>query len=507
MYKSFIEIISHPREYGVTTFLLGTLFILSVYHFFLYYQSKDKTYLLYSSYTLLIFLAQFWVTKNDFFYYSTHGIRDIIEATHFNKVTIEWIYNVLYFIFIWKFVDIDTQFSRKYKLIKKATSILIATAILMQLVDTFFYNPQFSFVENVYALAVIPIILIMSGFSLKYLFKAKSPIKYYGIFGSISLLVFSLIAFGIMFLDENISMYSPIVFYTGVFIENIGFSLGLGKKQKLIIENQKAMQEELESQLALNKYLKEKLRVKLESEIALKSKTINDLHKKSAEEKIKQLETKYEKELAELKVSSLRSQMNPHFIFNSLNSIKHYIIDNDAKKAIYYLNKFSKLIRKILEGAREQEVTLANELETVKLYLTIENIRFNNEIVIAYDIDERIKVETIKVPPLILQPFLENAIWHGLSSKEGEKKVTISVLQKADTIALIVEDNGIGREKAQLIKAGKVHKNKSIGIDLTIDRMERFIKDYDANYSLEIEDVIKQNNVVGTRVTLNIPLA
>ena len=134
-----------------------------------------------------------------------------------------------------------------------------------------------------------------------------------------------------------------------------------------------------------------------------------------------------EKKLLTLEQSMLRSQMNPHFLFNSLNSIKLYIINNERKNAVHYLNKFSKLVRKILEASSQREIALAEELETVALYMNIENIRFSNEINFTVDIKDDIDTHLIKVPSLILQPFLENALWHGLSSKDGEKKIDLEI--------------------------------------------------------------------------------
>ncbi|MAD97411.1 MAG: sensor histidine kinase [Flavobacteriaceae bacterium] len=128
-----------------------------------------------------------------------------------------------------------------------------------------------------------------------------------------------------------------------------------------------------------------------------------------------------EKRILTLEQDVLRAQMNPHFIFNTLNSIKHYIINNEQKNAVHYLNKFSKLVRKILEYSSVKEISLKEELETMNLYMNIENIRFSNEIKFNLNTDESLNLMQVKVPPLVLQPFLENAIWHGLSSKKGEK--------------------------------------------------------------------------------------
>ena len=143
-----------------------------------------------------------------------------------------------------------------------------------------------------------------------------------------------------------------------------------------------------------------------------------------------------EKRILTLEQDVLRTQMNPHFIFNALNSIKHYIINNEQKNAVHYLNKFSKLVRKILESSTLKEVSLHEELETMDLYMNIENIRFSNEINYEINVDDTLNLSAIKVPPLVLQPFLENALWHGLSSKKGDKKIILSVFQPSKDFQL-----------------------------------------------------------------------
>lgn len=215
-----------------------------------------------------------------------------------------------------------------------------------------------------------------------------------------------------------------------------------------------------------------------------------------------------EKKILTLEQDMLRSQMNPHFIFNSLNSIKLYIINNEKENAVYYLNKFSKLIRKILIASKEKEISLAEELDTMALYLNIENIRFSNEIHYETHIDEDIDLEGIKVPSLILQPFLENALWHGLSTKKDNKAIIIDISKKNDGfVSISITDNGIGRKEAEKIKNKKLLKRKSLGIALTTERLSNFFKGYNKEYSIEIEDLYdKENKPSGTRVILNIPI-
>ncbi len=217
---------------------------------------------------------------------------------------------------------------------------------------------------------------------------------------------------------------------------------------------------------------------------------------------------KNKQKITTLEQDALRAQMNPHFIFNALNSIKLYIINNEQKNAVHYLNKFSKLIRKILEVSAIKETSLAQELETMDLYMTIENIRFSNEIDFNMNVKPTLNLGSIKVPPLVLQPFLENAIWHGLSSKKGEKKITLSVNQThKNFIEITIEDNGIGRKASAKIKAGKTIHRKSIGIALTKDRLKNFVKEHTHNFSLTYTDLMdKDNHPKGTQVSLLIPL-
>lgn len=222
----------------------------------------------------------------------------------------------------------------------------------------------------------------------------------------------------------------------------------------------------------------------------------------------KQSQLNAEKKLLTLEQSMLRSQMNPHFLFNSLNSIKLYIINNEKKNAVHYLNKFSKLVRKILEASSQREISLAEELETVALYMNIENIRFSNEINFNVYVKDDINTHNIKIPSLILQPFLENALWHGLSSKNGEKNIDLEIKKgKNGFIEIIITDNGVGRDAAEKIKDSKVLKRKSVGIDITKERLANFSRDYENYFHVEIIDKFDDDtNSIGTQIVIYIPI-
>lgn len=213
-----------------------------------------------------------------------------------------------------------------------------------------------------------------------------------------------------------------------------------------------------------------------------------------------------EKKLLAIEQKLLSNQMNPHFLFNALNSIKHYIINNDEKSAIRYLNKFSKLVRRILEATSARETTLAEELETASLYMDIENIRLSHEIEFEIHIDKTIDPGRVRVPSILLQPFLENALWHGLSSRKGLKKITTDVRRiNPDLIRIDITDNGVGRAASEKLKESRVVKRKSLGIDITKERLQNFARGYQHDFALNIEDLEENGKPVGTRVALQIP--
>ncbi|GAA4809683.1 hypothetical protein GCM10023330_15770 [Litoribaculum gwangyangense] len=290
------------------------------------------------------------------------------------------------------------------------------------------------------------------------------------------------------------------ILYIGFILENVLFALGLGHKQKLILNDRNTSKNKLIEQLKENSTLKQKIQEQLEIEV-------DRLNKQAEIDRLKNKQTLYDKQFAELKVSALRSQMNPHFIFNALNSIKRYIIDNEKENAVFYLNKFSKLVRKILASSMEKESTLAEEIETIKLYVNIENIRFNNTIGFDLVIDETLNVSTIKLPSLITQPFIENAIWHGLSLKNDNRKLTLSVQKKGSSqVRIDILDNGIGRERSTRIKQKKLLKKRSVGIKLSKERLKHFSDNYKSKSKIVITDLYEQDKPAGTKVSILIPL-
>jgi ligand-binding sensor domain-containing protein/two-component sensor histidine kinase len=213
------------------------------------------------------------------------------------------------------------------------------------------------------------------------------------------------------------------------------------------------------------------------------------------------LQKTYEQKLAESEMQTLRSQMNPHFMFNTLNSINSYIIQNKTALASEYLTTFSKLMRSILDLSKQETVPLAKEISALKMYIELEALRLENKFDYNIIIDKNVEEESIKIPSLIIQPFVENAIWHGLHNKNTQGHIDIHVKETVEhNLIITIEDDGIGRKASAAIKQEQV-KHKSYGIDITLSRI-KLLNEHNSVTFIDLYD--KKNNATGTRVTIQL---
>ncbi len=223
-----------------------------------------------------------------------------------------------------------------------------------------------------------------------------------------------------------------------------------------------------------------------------------------------QVRSQYEKKLANVEMSALLAQMNPHFLFNSLNSIDSYIIKNESKKASEYLNNFARLMRLILQNSRSNYITLKDELESLDLYLQMESLRFASRFAYEIKVVPEIESASVLIPPMLIQPYVENAVWHGLMHKKdgNQGKVELIISKEEESLLCVIEDNGIGREKAAALRAQKTgNRKRSMGMQITQDRIEMINKLYSTNTTMKIIDLHdNEGNATGTRVELVIPV-
>lgn len=210
------------------------------------------------------------------------------------------------------------------------------------------------------------------------------------------------------------------------------------------------------------------------------------------------------KQISDLKLMALRAAMNPHFIFNTLNSIQFYIMENDQVNAVSYLSTFSKLIRGILNNSVHHKVKLSDELEMLQHYISLEQMRFENKFDFVLCLPDELDAESMEIPSMLIQPYVENAILHGLYNKIGRGVLKITVEELAQSVAIEIEDDGVGRQAALALRQASVHRHNSHGTALTEERLK--LINVKNNVSFEIVDLEREGVPAGTKVKIWIPL-
>lgn len=214
----------------------------------------------------------------------------------------------------------------------------------------------------------------------------------------------------------------------------------------------------------------------------------------------KQKEAEYQSLISDTENKTLRTQMNPHFISNAFTSIQNFITKNDAEIASEYLAKFAKLMRLVLENSEEKDVLLGKDIEALQLYMELESLRFKNQFDYEINIDGNIIPDETLIPPLLLQPFVENSILHGLHSKQGKGMIKVEIRKDGDTMRCSVEDNGIGRKKAAALRS-PIQLHKSMGIELTKKRIAIYTNARPSDDTISYIDSDE-----GTKVEVKLPL-
>ena len=198
--------------------------------------------------------------------------------------------------------------------------------------------------------------------------------------------------------------------------------------------------------------------------------------------------------------------MNPHFIFNALNSIQEFILLNKSNLASSYLGKFADLMRAYLNQSKTEYITLKEEVNTLKLYLDVEKIRFEETLSFTLNVDPEISLDQVEIPPILLQPYVENAIKHGLLHKKGERKLDIKFIIKNEQYILCsIMDNGVGRKKSLEINSRRKDKPNSFATSAAETRLNLLNANRKQKIEVDIRDVTKEGVVVGTEVLVSIP--
>ena len=283
-------------------------------------------------------------------------------------------------------------------------------------------------------------------------------------------------------------------------------------KIALLANEQQLQQQELDRSMQQNRFLFASILglalvgIVLVMNILLKKRNETNLRKLAENElQIQKLESS--RQLSELEMQVLRTQMNPHFIFNSLNSINRFILQNNKAQATEYLTQFSRLVRMILQDSKNKSIPLQRELDSLELYLSLEALRFDNHFSYKITIGDDVDVSVLKVPPLIVQPYAENAVWHGLMNKKEGGHLRIDVATENQFLVIKISDDGIGRKRAANLAGQSNTSHKSMGLDITSQRIAMTHGEMQVQ-SVIINDLVgPDGDPCGTEVILKLPVA
>lgn len=318
----------------------------------------------------------------------------------------------------------------------------------------------------------------------------------------LSLLVLSLgITTTLLFLQfGKIGPHYHLIAEFSAIIDVLLLTMAIGYKMKKANDDLLITQQQLLDSETQKLQIQQQLNSELSSLVEEKTKDILEKNQALAKEEKLKLEAEFNQKIANAELKALKAQMNPHFIFNCLNAIRNLVQKNNNHQATDYLSDFSTFIRTILNYSEEKQISLEEELQLCELYLKMEQLRFEQEFNYSIQVADHIPTDFIMVPPMILQPLLENAIWHGLRHKVGNRDIQIQVFPLGDQVICSIRDNGVGR--AFTTTLGKVKSHKSFGMKLFHERLGINNQLYQNQYHYEIIDKYEGEQSTGTEVKL-----
>ena len=432
----------------IYSWIRGALIILFIYHLMIFLQNKKKVFLYYSLYLICFFI---------------YFLKDISTPDYLPLYT--YINFSLQFLGYGAYVAFGRELLNTEKHVPEWDGLLKLEIIIFLILSVVFVFTQFlfgySYQEKLWIM-LMPIFTVFSLLTYIVLTKIKGKHVTFFIIGSLTYIILANISLlGPYALGENYFInrgVEPMFFtYLGAMLETAMFALIIGYTVRII----------------------EKRKTEIESQLALQI-----------------------KEMSDLKMTVLQTQMDPHFLYNSLNSINNFVLQNDIEKASDYITKFSRLIREILKNSSSLSIPLEDDLGVLGLYVRLEQMRMVGGFDYVVTIDDNINLKEIKVPPLFMQPYVENAIWHGFSNYDGYKKINLSIYDEDDKIRCEIMDNGIGIDQSKYGKKIMEGKRKPFGLKVSEDRIKLLYENQ--NVYVIIEDISDDTNT-GTKVTLKFP--
>lgn len=491
------------KSIGFIYFYIVSLIAIFIFALVFWLSLRDRLYFYYLGYLFFQIIYGFLILQftiapiANFFEYVPELAVDLIEPVQFAFIG-------FYIFFVLRLLQIE-----KYD--KLLSKILYYTAICLFLyaISRFVFSQYF--LGDKYAdilFLTIRIIVLPLNFIFLFwiIFKVKHPLLVYFIIGQSFFFLGSILSTYVWYIGAtsitghffNFKSSPDIIFQIGLLLEVYCFSLALGKNVFLLQKEKEQAHTELIDQLQENQYLQETMNRELDGKVQKKTEELIQLYSEIEREKEQKTKDDFNKRIKEIEMVALRSQMNPHFIFNSMNAIKNLIMTSRNEDAIAYLDDFASLLREILQNSNREKITVEEELEILELYLSLEKSRIGKNFNYTIQVDSKEALSQYQIPPLLLQPIVENAIWHGLHpSLKAEKKLTI-LFDTTDDLKIVIEDNGIGRKAS----AEKKKLHNSLGTTIVQDRLTLYNHLNDHAIYLKITDLEEDGNVLGTRITL-----
>jgi sensor histidine kinase YesM len=473
----------------------GIMFFVFLYALGVYAYEKKVIYFYYSLYIFVLGIYLF--SRSEFVYIN---ITSDIEA-YFPKInflitdTFQYIAHFAALQFGILFLDAKKDYPIFYRAAYYVRIFFFAAIVLSILNIITFNNLVFNhwFLNIERTIATIATLYMQ----IVILAQRKNRLVVFYIVGSILFLVGAVV---------SVFAFDVIFMRIGTLLEILLFSLGLAYRSNLIQKERNIFRERMISEIQEKEELLNRYNEDLKRQVLERSEALINEQQLFEREKQKVLKLSLEKEIDKVKMTALRTQMKPHFLFNALNAIRAMIIKEDPHQAYDYLTDFSKLVRYILESSENDYVSLEEELKMLNLYVRIERMRADDSFEYLVDVASAINTGEVSIPPLILQPFLENAIVHGIDHTKQNQLISLKVsLTSNSLIRFEVQDNGKGRTKNKnedkLVELGK---KKSMAVDLTKKRLELLDK---GQAKLELEDIYLEDGAAGgTKVILYLPL-
>lgn len=509
-YQQFLEsevFSTELRKRGNAIFLIfiGAAGVLMLYTLLLFLQNrKEYLYLYYSGY---LFFAIWYM------------LQKIAIAMPFSWLYPEWpvvgyilneplqffIY-ILYNLFVVAILDLRLQMPRLTKFIYGLNWIYGTYALFDLLFAIITLDADYR--DVAYVVTRILIVGVSLFVFVRVARKCTSPLVPYILTGTLLFILFSVAAM-IFSLQpawmEYVGIFAINFMQIGIFLEALFFSLALGYRIKIQNRERSRLHQAYVHQLEANQKMIEDANKELTRKVEERTRDIIAQTRKLEEVRANQLKGEYERKMLESDLNTLRLQMNPHFIFNSLNSIRYYILKQETPKAAEFIADFAHLLRMVLHHSKQTNIKLSEELEALQLYLQFEQERLHHKFTYTIQVESPIDPNVLAIQPLLIQPFVENAVWHGISPldhNEGKVAVIIRDDDNDQHFEIIIDDNGVGRKVSA---KNRTTTRKSYGLSIVAERLDVMnqVMQTRQGYSF-IDKVDEAGNALGTRVVIRV---